>query len=115
LQYKISWEKKKTNNEVINLNEDVFFFFFYLSSSQMLDLSGNRERSINADPQEVRKQRLFCHQFGAVAIARVRPRPPDVTKVPTSRSSLAINKAVKISHGLLNGQPDICKTIFFLV
>jgi hypothetical protein len=70
LQYKISWEKKKTNNEVINLNEDVFFFF-NLSSSQMLDLSGNRERSINADPQEVRKQRLFCRQLGAVAIARV--------------------------------------------
>jgi hypothetical protein len=45
----------------------------------------------------VRKQRLFCHQLGAVAIARVWPRPPDVTKVPTSRSSLAINKAVKIS------------------
>jgi hypothetical protein len=37
----------------------------------MLDLSGNRERSINADPQEVRKQRLFCRQLGAVAIARV--------------------------------------------
>jgi hypothetical protein len=37
----------------------------------MLDLSGNRERSINVDPQEVRKQRLFCHQLGAVAIARV--------------------------------------------
>jgi hypothetical protein len=48
-----------------------FLLLFYLSSSQMLDLSGNRERSINVDPQEVRKQRLFCHQLGAVAIARV--------------------------------------------